>query len=121
MRARPELVENFFSEGIYPAISSFVGGVFSIFPFSFAEMLVYAIAAFAVAFPIVCVVKALRKTLTLRRFVSWLLTVGIVGGAGFNAFYWMWGLISIDTRCRRAWGSTRRRIRRESLRRCALH
>lgn len=91
LRSRPLLVESFFSQGIYPPLSSAVGAVFSVFPFSFAEMLVYALAAFAVIFPVVCVVKAFRRRLPLRRFLGWLLTVLIVGGAGLNAFYWMWG------------------------------
>lgn len=87
----PTFVENFFSTGIYPYISRAVGAVFSVFPFSFAEFLLYSLVLAVVVFFIVCIVRALRRKLTLVRFVSWLLTVLIIGGAGFNAFYWMWG------------------------------
>lgn len=121
MKDRPELVESFFSQGIYPGISSFIGGIFSIFPFSFAEFLVYFIVAFVIIFPVICIVKGVRKKLSLRRFVSWLLTIAIIGGIGFNAFYWMWGFnyYRYPLAVGQAW--TPRRIRRKILYHCALH
>lgn len=89
--AGPAAVEAFFSTGIYPPISRAVGGFFSIFPFSFAEFLLYGLIIAVTAFIVVCVVRAARRALPLRRFLNWLLTVLLIGGIGMNAFYWMWG------------------------------
>ena len=61
------------------------------FPFSFAEMLVYSIVAFLVWFAASSISRAVRRRLPLRRFLNSLLMILIVGGAGLNAFYWMWG------------------------------
>lgn len=91
MRAHPEFVERFFATGIFPAVRGAVARVFSVFPFSFAEFLLYSLIAALVVFAVVCVVLACRRKLALRRFLSWLLTILIIGGAGLNAFYWMWG------------------------------
>lgn len=91
-RTRPQAVEDFYSQGLYPPLSAAVGGVFSIFPFSFAEFLLYAIVASLIIFAVRCVIRACRRKLPLRLFVGWLLTIAIIGGAGYNAFYWMWGL-----------------------------
>lgn len=91
MKAHPEVTEHFFSQGLYPPLSTAVGAVFSIFPFSFAEVLAAAICIFFAVFIPVCLIKALRRHLSLKRFLSWILTILIVGGAGCNAFYWMWG------------------------------
>lgn len=91
MQQHPEIVESFFSQGIYPPISTCVGGIFSVFPFSFAEGLLFALIAALLVFAVICIVKGIRRQLPLRRFISWILTVLIIGGAGVNAFYWMWG------------------------------
>ncbi|MBD5560796.1 MAG: DUF3810 domain-containing protein [Clostridia bacterium] len=91
VRSRPGLVESVYSQGIYPPLSETIGGAFSMFPFSFAEMLVYSIVAFLVWFAASSISRAVRRRLPLRRFLNSLLMILIVGGAGLNAFYWMWG------------------------------
>ncbi len=87
----PGVVEQFYTNGIYPVISSGVGWLFGIMPFSFAEFLLYGMIIALIAFIVVCIVKKLRKRLTGIRFFSWIMTLVIIIGIGFNAFYWMWG------------------------------
>ncbi len=87
----PIFIENYYSNGIYPAISGGVSKFFSIFPFSFAEFLLYALIIALITFIVVCIVKKIRKTLPLIKFYKYIMIILLIGGIGANAFYWMWG------------------------------
>lgn len=91
MRTHPDTAERFYASGFFPPVRSALGAVFSVFPFSFAEFLLYSLIAALLVFAVVCIVLAVRRKLPFARFLSWLLTILIIGGAGLNAFYWLWG------------------------------
>lgn len=89
--SNPELTDKFFTRGIFEPISKGVSAVFGIFPFSFAEFLLYALIAGLIAFIAFQIISAVRKRFSLKKMVHGLITIGIIFGAGLNAFYFMWG------------------------------
>lgn len=91
MRDHPRFTEQAYAQSLFPGIQNAVSSVFAVFPFSFAEFLLYSLCIALGAVIVVIAVRLIRKTLPVRRLVSWLLWIAIVGGIGLNAFYWMWG------------------------------
>ncbi|MDR0839827.1 MAG: DUF3810 domain-containing protein [Christensenellaceae bacterium] len=89
--AHPSIVERWFSRGLYPYVSAALGGLFSILPFSFAEILLYALPLCAAAALLWSLALWLRRRIPLQRVVSVLLTLCIIGSAMLCAFYPLWG------------------------------
>ena len=92
--SRPDLVEEKYSRGVYPAIASFWGGVTSAISFSIAEILVYA-AVLAVIVRIVrSFVRAFRER-TAAGKAFYLLDLLLSGALAFAAvcalFILLWG------------------------------
>lgn len=90
--ANPALVETVYSRGLYPLISTLLGAVSSLFPFSLAECLIYlallGLLVFLLAYPVLLL---LRKR-TLLQFANSLLSLIVAGGALFSLFYCLWGV-----------------------------
>lgn len=91
MRNSPQTAEKFYALSVYPAVRSVLGAFFSIFPFSFAEFLLYALIAAFAALLAYCAVSAVQRKLPLVRLTAIVLGIAIIVGAGLNAFYWLWG------------------------------
>lgn len=87
----PDLVQKFYTQGIFEPISNAVAWAFGWMPFSFAEFLVYAILAGLAAFIIVQIVRAAKRKFSLKKMVHGLIIIGIIFAVGLNAFYFMWG------------------------------
>ena len=84
-------IERFYSRAAYPVISTALSWLFSIFPFSFAEYLLYAlIAAFAI-FIVFSIIRLLLRRMRLTRLISLLLTLVIIAGFGLVGFNVLWG------------------------------
>lgn len=84
-------IERVYSRGVYPVISSVVSWIFSIFPFSFAELLLYALTASLAVFIVLSLIKLLLRRMRLTRFISILLTLAIIAGFGLVGFNVLWG------------------------------
>lgn len=76
---------------IYPAISGALCAVSGLFPFSLAEVGVYACLLLALGFVLAYVFRWLTKRIPLLKLVSLLLTLAIAAGALLNVFYLVWG------------------------------
>jgi hypothetical protein len=86
----PQSVEQFYSRGFYPAVSSAVSLYFNLFPFSCAECILYALVVFAVFIIVLAFVYLFR-----RKFKAlFKLFVTVIGFAitGYFLFLLMWGL-----------------------------
>lgn len=92
MAARhPAHVEQVYALGVFPIVSSAVEWVFGRIPFSFAEILLYALLALLVLWIAVTIVKAAKKKLCAQRLVSTLISYALVVAVAMNAFYFLWG------------------------------
>jgi len=89
--AFPDIVERVFANGIFPAVSYVVSWIFGWMPFSFVEFLFYTLLALLISWIIYNIVKAVKRSFDLKKFVHTLVTFGIIVGISFNAFYFMWG------------------------------
>ncbi|MDL2234891.1 DUF3810 domain-containing protein [Christensenellaceae bacterium OttesenSCG-928-L17] len=88
----PDIVERVYSRAVYPVVSVFLNALFSVFPFSFAEILLYFLIIFVPASLIVCIYRAVRKKASWLQFVRLCITYCIIACFAFNAFYVFWGL-----------------------------
>lgn len=91
MRSNPGIAEQFYASSVFPPVRNALGALFSVFPFSFAEFLLYALIAALAALVVFCCVQGVRRRLSVLRLISVLMVLGIIVGAGLNAFYWLWG------------------------------
>lgn len=89
-RLYPETIETVYSRGIYPVISKPLSLFFSLFPFSAAEILLYALILFIIFIIIVALIRLL--TFRIKAFISLLLTLVCFVSAGCFLFTIMWGL-----------------------------
>ena len=87
----PYVVETVYTNGIYPVISTAVGKVFGLLPFSFAEFLIYALLGLLALWIVVTIYKAIKRSLKAIRLVRTLISYAIVVAVAINAFYFMWG------------------------------
>lgn len=92
----PNFIESCYSRGAYPIIARVLAAVSSIFPFSLAEVLIYAaLAAIVVLFIIrlynLIFGRILKRKKNVLRFFSFLISIGIFAGVMLNFFYLLWG------------------------------
>jgi hypothetical protein len=89
--AFPALTEKLYSSALYPAVSGPLGFVFSLFPFSAAELLIYSILIFVPFIVIVYFIRFILKKISGVRLLRMIITLCMVFGILFNAFYFQWG------------------------------
>lgn len=87
----PDFIEAAYSQGIYPAISAMFDFIFQIFPFSFAEILLYVLIVALAGIILFYLIRFLFKRITAVKLVSLFLTLAIIAGGALNAFYFIWG------------------------------
>ncbi len=97
VRGSSEQIESIYSRSIYPIIARILGFVNSIFPFSLAEILIIAAAAFIAVMLLIRLLNMIFGKLKDRRrhrirLVSLLISVLIFAGVMLNLFYALWGL-----------------------------
>lgn len=89
--ANPQIVESVYSNVAFRMISGVVSSIFGVFPFSFAEFLLYTLFALLAAWIIYIVYKIIKKQFNVKKTVRTLITFAIIVGAGINIFYFFWG------------------------------
>lgn len=89
-RLYPETVEYAYSRSIYRIISLPVSRYFSIFPFSAAEIMVYAVSVFALFLLIQSIIYICKHKFRLLLHV--VLTIVCLGITGYFLFVVIWGL-----------------------------
>ncbi|OQB25189.1 MAG: hypothetical protein BWY11_00519 [Firmicutes bacterium ADurb.Bin182] len=87
----PELTEKLYSKVLYPFFSRPLGAVFSLLPFSAAEMILYMLLLSLPIFIIIGAVRFIRRRISGKRVLSTLITLFIASGILLNAFYFLWG------------------------------
>lgn len=87
----PKIVESVYSNVVFRMISGVVSSIFGVFPFSFAEFLIYSLLALLLAWIIYTIFKAIKKQFDLQKTVHTLITFAIIVGVGMNIFYLFWG------------------------------
>jgi len=86
LAGRPDLVENFYSNGIYPWVSQFFRGVFGWIPFSIGEIIYTSLIVLAVRY----VIRNRRKIKT--KPILFLRDVIMVLSVFYFTFHLVWGL-----------------------------
>jgi hypothetical protein len=86
----PLTVERLYSRGFYRAVSGAVSGYFNLFPFSCAELILYAAVIFAVFLAALAVSCVFRRR--VRALLRLLVTAGCVFTTGCFLLTLMWGL-----------------------------
>jgi len=89
---RATWLETHYCDTVYPAIRQAIAALTAWAPFSIAELLLYAVIAFAGLFVVVQAVRLLLKKLPIVRFCSQIILFGVIFGIGLNLFYTTWGL-----------------------------
>lgn len=87
----PLVVERIFSEGLYPAVNFILRTIFGIVPFSVAEWLLYGLVIGIPALTLTMLIRTVLKRVSWLKFTRFLITLLIIGGVVFNAFYFLWG------------------------------
>lgn len=92
----PNFIERYYSRGAYPLIARALAAVSSIFPFSLAEILIYAALIVIAVLLIVRLYnmifgRVLKRKKNVLRFFSFLISIGIFAGVMLNLFYLLWG------------------------------
>ncbi|MEL7608223.1 MAG: DUF3810 domain-containing protein [Bacillota bacterium] len=87
----PETVESLFSNGLYPAVSSALGTVTGLLPFSLAEILLVGGALVLLLLVLQKLWQLLKKRLSFQKLLCFLVALLIVFGVLLNAFYFEWG------------------------------
>lgn len=87
----PQIVESVYSNVVFRMISGVVSSIFGVFPFSFAEILIYTLIGLLVAWIIYTVYKIIKKQFDPRKTIHTLITFAIIVGAAINIFYLFWG------------------------------
>ncbi len=97
VRSFPDKVESIYSRTVFPVIARVMGFLSSVFPFSLAEILIIAAAAFIVIMLLIRLLSLILGKLKERRrhrirLVSFIISVLIFAGVMLNLFYLFWGL-----------------------------
>lgn len=88
----PEITEKYFSQGIYPYISMYLGKASSFAGNrSVAELLIYAAIIIIVLLILIRIIGLITGRIKFARFVGFLLSLCITAGVLFNLFYFDWG------------------------------
>ncbi|MDL2258091.1 DUF3810 domain-containing protein [Eubacteriales bacterium OttesenSCG-928-K08] len=88
----PETVEVLFSRGLFPAVSVVWNAIFGVFPFSFAELLLYCLVLGVPTLIIFSLVRAIKDKTRWAKFFHILISLLITACVAWNAFYLLWGL-----------------------------
>lgn len=87
----PQWIEGWFSQGFYPIVSTVLGELYAIVPFSVVEWLLYALVISAIVIAVVTIVRSLQKKIALVRLVRAFVTLLITASVLFSSFYFCWG------------------------------
>ncbi len=80
-----------YARQIYPVVSSILSLISAIFPFSLAEILIYALLGSLAVILLAYIGLCIARRIPLIKLISLLITLGIAAGALLNAFYFLWG------------------------------
>lgn len=87
----PQLVEQIYSQSIYPVLSAILRTLFGIVPFSIAEWLLYILIAFVPGSILYLAIRAVMRRIPWRMLLNRILTYAIIFGVVLNAYYLLWG------------------------------
>ena len=86
-----DVVEQAYARAVYPFISAILNAIVSVFPFSFAEILLYSLLLFVPLSLIVAGCRAIFAKLPWVRLAHLCVTYLLIACLAFNAFYLFWG------------------------------
>lgn len=88
----PALVEQVYSRGMYPAVSTALGHVTSLAPFSVAEFFVYAVIGGLLISLVSTIIQVIKRKAPWAKLVAFAVSTAILAGAMLTQFYLVWGL-----------------------------
>ena len=89
--ANPAWIERVYSTGVYPAIRDALSSITSLIPISVAELLLYALALWALAAVIGGLIAWASGRVGGKRVLTTLISIGVAIGVILNLFYFTWG------------------------------
>lgn len=87
----PEATEAVYSRIIYPAVHFLLSGFSSLFPFSLAEFILYALSAGVIFLTLYQCIRCIFRRIAPIRLAGYFLSLFIAAGAMLNLFYFSWG------------------------------
>ena len=82
----PDLIEDYYSKGIYPVISGFFRGLFGWIPFSFGDILYFLLVVLAIRYLI------LKRKKIGKRPGEFLVNIAVVLSVAYFTFHLLWGM-----------------------------
>lgn len=87
----PAFTEAVYSQRVFRFCSRILQSVFGVFPFSFAELLLYALLCIVPATLLFRLIRACLGRLPWVHVLRLVVTYCTIAVIAFNAFYWFWG------------------------------
>ncbi len=84
-------IEQYYSEGIYPAVRRAISAITSLVPFSFAEFLLYFLVVGISVLVLIRVIQLILQKIKFSRLLSTLASLLLAAGIMLNLFYATWG------------------------------